>query len=110
MAGRGRTEGRRECRLDRGEVRLACPAPGRAVPSRETPQVERREACVPVTRHAGAFAKVPGVDLAPSALRALTPVREGKMTALPAADPTTGAMTHVCSNVWVCTRLFHNRI
>ena len=71
MAGRGRTEGRRKCRLDRGEVRLVCPAPGRAVPRGETPQVERREVRVPVTRRAAPQ----GADEERSAFRRSAPSR-----------------------------------
>jgi hypothetical protein len=67
--------------------------------------VERREACVPVTRHA-APSKVPDQEVAP--FRRSAPSRgEGReMTAVPKArlrasgramaDQTTGAMNHVC--------------
>ena len=79
---------REEKRRQWSAGRCACRSPGARAPSQRCPVLTERL----------------------SALRSLTPVREGKMTALPAADPTTGAMTHVCSNVWVCTRLFDNRI
>jgi len=50
----------------------------------EIAAVERREARVPVTRHAGAFVRCPVVICAVPALRSLTPVRERERR----ADPT----------------------
>ena len=52
----------------------------------------------------GTFAKVPDVTQRLSALRSLTPVREGREEGGPSADQTTGAMNHVCCNVRACTR------
>ena len=52
MAGRDGLKGGADCRLDRGEVVLVRPAPGRAVPERRNATVERREARAPVKRRA----------------------------------------------------------
>ena len=70
----------------------------RVVPRRKTPQVERREACVPYTRHAGAFVEVP---LLLQRLSALLPhACEGKKRRRrPGAEPFRGPMNHVCGAV-----------
>jgi hypothetical protein len=62
MAGRGRTEGRRQCRLDRGEVRLVRSSPEeRSRGEKRHKWSAGRRACL--ARHAAPQA--PSVDLAP---------------------------------------------
>jgi hypothetical protein len=67
--------------LDQGEAVLARFEPGRAVPRRETPQVERRRARLPVTRQAGASKRCPDHDVAPPALRSLMGAKEEEKAA-----------------------------
>src|SRR5258705_3128145 len=55
-----RMKGGAGARLDRGEVKARPSGARKSGPSRETPPVERREARVPVARHAGAFTRCPG--------------------------------------------------
>ena len=62
----------------------------------EIAAVERREARVPVTRHAGAFVRCPVVICAVPALRSLTHVRDKGNEGAPRASQKTGAMNHVC--------------
>src|SRR5262245_45510375 len=88
MAGRGRTEGRRNGRLDRGEVAFVCPDP-EGGPRGETPPVERRKARLPLTRQAGAFKGCPVF----CAFRRSAPSFEGarRKGAAPAPKLTPGA-------------------
>ena len=72
----------------------------------EIAAVERREARVPVTRHAGAFAKVPSVACAVPALRSLTHVRAKGNEGGPHADQTTGVMNHA----WLSLTLWSGAI
>ena len=78
MAGTCRMKGSTNCCLDHGEC-LGAPVRQRStVAASKIAAVERREARVPVTRHAGAFVRCPVETSAVSALRSLTWVREGK--------------------------------
>ena len=62
-------EGQRQCCLDGGSGKLPPVRSKKHGDRDKNPAVERRKACVPVTRHAGAFAKVPSLTCAVSALR-----------------------------------------
>ena len=88
-------KGSANCCLDNGEC-LGAPVRQRStVAGPKIAAVERREARVPVQRHAGAFVRCPVVTSATPALRSLMQMREEVKAQAPRL-PMKGPMNHAC--------------